>query len=169
VCKIFPTIPGSLIRATTSDWPTPTLFMLAGSVLASDVYDDQSAWVCSHEAGKYIQSDLTLVEVVHDEGRAQMLRTLPAWTELSDRDKGEALMHAWKVGQEGREYARENYSATFRDHPVLRQLTSDDACDYVDSLGIDLTDSAAVLIGADESSLPWTEYQRLHDLALDAD
>jgi hypothetical protein len=165
----FPTTPGSLIRATAADWTAPVLLMLAGSVLASEEYDDQSAWICSHEGSKYSQSDLTLVEVVHDEGRAQMLRTLPGWGDLTDIDRGAALLYASAVSNEGHEYACENYPARFRDHPILTQLRPHEACNYVDSLGIDLNDSAAVLIGADESSLSWDEYRRLYDLAMDAD
>jgi hypothetical protein len=176
VCKIFPTIPGSLIRATAADWTTPALFMLADGVLASEEYDVTSAWICSHKAGKYSQSDLTLVEVVHDEGRAQMLRTLPGWGDLTDIDRGAALLYASAVSNEGHEYACENYPARFRDHPILTQLRPHETCAYVDSLGIDLNDSAAVLIGsatvligADESSLSWDEYRRLYDLAMDTD
>jgi hypothetical protein len=164
----FPTTPGSLIRATATDCSTPTLFMLVDDVLASEEYDVTSAWTCSHEGSKYNQRDLRIVEVVHDEGRAQMLAVLPPWTDLTDRDKGLALIYATNVADRGHAHAVESCPARFLDHPILVELRSDEACAYVDSLGIDLTSNVAVLIGADESSLPWAEYQRLYGLA-DAD
>lgn len=92
---------------------------------------------------------------------------LPSWGDLSDVDKGCALLHAWKVDQEGRDYAVENYPAKFHDHPDLTALQPIEACAYVDALNIDLSDNDAVLIG--DRELSWDEYQRLYDLALDAD
>jgi len=56
---------------------------------------------------------------------------LPAWDELTDVDKGNALMFVWKCHWEkSYSYAREHYPATFRDHPVLRDLPSNVRCQY---------------------------------------
>lgn len=49
---------------------------------------------------------------------------LPAWADLSDHDKGQALDFAWMCHWErDYHYARENYPPTFR-HPVLAELAA---------------------------------------------
>ena len=87
---------------------------------------------------------------------------LPAWDELTDLDKGAALMHVWKRYWENDGiYARENYPAEYFDHPVLTGLDYKVASRH-----------AAVVAGAWRKAvdrLGSDETQRLYDLALAAD
>jgi hypothetical protein len=82
---------------------------------------------------------------------------LPAWDELTDLDKGAALLHLWKREREGAEYAVENYPAGYFDHPALTALDRAAASAHAASL----EDDAEALNPAE-----WT---RLYDLALAAD
>lgn len=51
---------------------------------------------------------------------------LPAWSELSDHDKGQALAFAWKIHWErSYAYARDNYPPRFT-HPTLAALAAHD-------------------------------------------
>jgi len=86
--------------------------------------------------------------------------TLPTWAELTDLDKGAALLHLHKRDWEGEEYAEENYPAEYFDHPALVALSPRDACRHAVSVEDD-ADRAGALRG--------DEYERLYDLALDAD
>ena len=68
----FPTTPGSLIRATACDDPRPSLYMLAAHDPADDV------WVRPDLIeDPYQQTEITIIEVVHDEGRAQFIPAKP--------------------------------------------------------------------------------------------
>jgi len=86
--------------------------------------------------------------------------TLPTWAEMTDLDKGAALLHLHKRDWEGDEYAEENYPAEYFDHPDLAALSPRDACRHAVSVEDD-ADRAGALKG--------DEYMRLYDLALDAD
>lgn len=128
----FPTTPGSLIRATAGADPDQILFMRASTE------PDPAPWWVSSDGGWYSQANLHLIDVLHDEGYAQLLESLPAWGELSDVDKGCALQYAAKRDNEGRDYATEEYPARFLDHPVLTALKPGDACAFVDRFGFEL-------------------------------
>lgn len=85
---------------------------------------------------------------------------LPAWSEMSDLDKGAALLHLHKVDWEGIEYAMSDYPAEYFDHPALTALSPREACRHAQSVEAD-AERAGALRGA--------EYDRLYDLALAAD
>jgi len=85
---------------------------------------------------------------------------LPTWAEMSDLDKGAALMHLHKREWEGDEYAEENYPAEYFDHPALTALSERAACRHAVSV-----EEAADNAGATGGD----EYERLYSLALDAD
>jgi hypothetical protein len=78
---------------------------------------------------------------------------LPSWDEMSDLDKGAALMHAHKRDWEGVSYAVENYPAAYLDHPALIALDEKAASGH----------AAEVTDGWDD----WDpdEVARLYDLA----
>jgi hypothetical protein len=84
---------------------------------------------------------------------------LPTWAEMSDVDKGAALLHLHKRDWEGAEYAVENYPARYFDHPALVALSRSDACRHAVSVEDD-AEAAGALRG--------DEYERLYDLALEA-
>jgi hypothetical protein len=86
--------------------------------------------------------------------------TLPTWNEMTDLDKGAALLHLHKRDWEGADYAEENYPARYFDHPALVALSERDACRHAVSVEMDASDAGA---------LRGEEYERLYDLALDAD
>jgi hypothetical protein len=79
---------------------------------------------------------------------------MPGWGEMTDLDKGAALLHLWKRDREGTEYATENYRAEYFDHPALDR-------EGASSHAASLEDAADALTPA--------EWSRLYDLALDAD
>lgn len=56
--------------------------------------------------------------------------TLPTWDEMSDLDKGAALMHAHKRSREGAPYAVEHYPAAYFDHPALLALGEEAASQH---------------------------------------
>lgn len=86
---------------------------------------------------------------------------LPGWDDLSDLDKGAALLHVWKRKWEGGPYAQENYPARYFDHPDLLALDRFYACRHaVQAAGYH--DEAWDRLGEQE-------HQRLYNLALDAD
>ena len=85
---------------------------------------------------------------------------LPTWAQMTDLDKGAALLHLHKREWEGVEYAIENYPARYFDHPALVALTPLQACRHAASVEDDADGAGA--LGGDE-------YGRLYDLALDAD
>jgi hypothetical protein len=82
---------------------------------------------------------------------------LPAWAEMSDLDKGAALLHLHKREYEGAEYAVENYPARYFSHPALTALSPEDACRHAASME------------EDAGALPFDVHERLYDAALDAD
>jgi hypothetical protein len=82
---------------------------------------------------------------------------LPAWADLSELDKGAALLFLSKRENEGTEYAIENYPARYFDHPALTALDDRDASEHA----ISVQDDADALLAGD--------CERLYDLALDAD
>lgn len=53
---------------------------------------------------------------------------LPSWPEMSDLDKGAALLHLHKCDSEGAGYAIENYPARYFDDPRLTALSPREAC-----------------------------------------
>lgn len=56
---------------------------------------------------------------------------LPKWDDLSDVDKGAILAFIWKIHWErSYAYARDNYPATFFDHPMLINLDVSTRCRY---------------------------------------
>ena len=89
-----------------------------------------------------------------------MSAPLPGWDEMTDLDKGAALMHLHKREWEGESYAEENYPARYFDHPALVALTPAQACRHAVSVEADADHAGA-------TGPP--EYDRLYDLALDAD
>lgn len=96
----------------------------------------------------------------HDRALADLhggVPALPRWNDLTDLDKGAALLHLHKREWEGGDYAEEHYPAVFYDHPTLTAMDSGAACDYATSL-----DEHA-------DALDTNEYARLYDLALDAE
>lgn len=86
----------------------------------------------------------------------QTAAPLPAWREMSDLDKGAALLHLHKQGWEGAEYAIEKHPARYFDHPALTALSETDACRH------------AMSVEADVEALDPGESVRLYDLVLDA-
>lgn len=84
---------------------------------------------------------------------------LPAWDELSDLDKGAALLHLRAREDEGGSYAVEHYPAQYFDHPALKALDGKAASRHAQRIlnGRDPFD----VVGADE-------YFRLYDAALAA-
>jgi hypothetical protein len=87
--------------------------------------------------------------------------TLPTWEQMTDLDKGAALLHLYKCESEGTEYATSDYPAEYFDHPALLALDGEDASKHAQGLFEDDEDAWHKLGGE--------EYERLYDLALDAD
>ena len=85
---------------------------------------------------------------------------LPTWAEMSDLDKGAALLHLHKRDWEGGDYAEENYPAEYFEHPALVALKPREACRHAVSVETDAEKAGA---------LKMPEYERLYDLALAAD
>jgi hypothetical protein len=84
---------------------------------------------------------------------------LPAWDELSDLDKGAALLHVWKCHWEhSASYAVEHYPAEYFEHPLLTGLDSRTASRHA-SVVAGRWDDACERLGDDEVT-------RLYDLAL---
>jgi hypothetical protein len=82
---------------------------------------------------------------------------LPTWGEMSDLDKGAALMHLHKRDVEGVSYATQHYPCRYLDSDVLVALSPRDASLHAADVG------AAAFDGwGDEGS-------RLYDLALAED
>lgn len=81
---------------------------------------------------------------------------LPTWDEMTDLDKGAALLHCRKRRVEGAAYAVAEYPARYFDHPALLALHEEDASEH-----------AATVARGKHRSLPFAEYARLYDGALD--
>lgn len=88
--------------------------------------------------------------------------TLPTWEQMSDLDKGAALVYLAKADSEGFAYAREHYAARYLDNPALKALSRSAACDHADALFDDG-------IGGAYDALGQGEADRLYDLALAAE
>lgn len=84
--------------------------------------------------------------------------TLPAWDEMSDVDKGCALLHLWKRDWEGVSYAIREYPCQYLDDPRLVALSSHESCRHAVKIG-GSGEAVAERLGDDE-------HQRLYDLAL---
>lgn len=81
---------------------------------------------------------------------------LPAWTEMSDLDKGAALLHDHKRDEEGANYAAEHYPCRYIEDPRLTALGRTEASNHAaEVVGFDVLDRIGV-----------EEYERLYDLAL---
>lgn len=86
---------------------------------------------------------------------------LPTWEQMTDLDKGAALLHLAKCANEGTEYATSDYPAAYFDHPALLALDPKAASEHAQGLFED-DDDAWNTVGGEE-------HARLYDLALDAD
>lgn len=86
---------------------------------------------------------------------------VPTWEQMSDLDKGAALLHMHKVEREGREYAEAEYPCRYLDNPQLVALDGLAASWHAQRVTVTNT-AIFERIGDDE-------YFRLYDLALDAD
>lgn len=82
------------------------------------------------------------------------MTNLPTWDELSDLDKGAALLHLHKRDYEGVSYAVENYPAHYLDDPRLVALDGKAASAH------------AAQFGNVANDLDGDEYERLYDAAL---
>lgn len=95
-----------------------------------------------------------------DREHAEMMAALPGWDDMSDLDKGAALLHMHKRINEGDDYAIENYPAKFIEDPRLTGLSAEDACAHV----------ARLFPYEDDYEALWEEHgnevTRLYDLAL---
>lgn len=87
-----------------------------------------------------------------------MNATLPTWAEMSDLDKGAALLHLHKREWEGEDYAESDYPARYFDDPALTALSPLQACRHAVSVEADADRAGA---------LKPPEYDRLYNLALD--
>ncbi|MEV1315467.1 hypothetical protein AB0J14_05200 [Micromonospora arborensis] len=96
----------------------------------------------------------------HTEPKAWLAASgLPSWDDMTDLDRGAALMFVWKVSWEASYfYARENYPATYIDHPTLAALDVSEACRHARQVAGTWAE-AGERLGDDEK-------QRLYDLAL---
>lgn len=82
---------------------------------------------------------------------------LPTWDDLTDVDKGAALLHMWKRSWEGASYAVDEYPCRYFDHPALTALDTREASRH-----------AAKMCGSHEqmvTKLGDEEHDRLYDLA----
>jgi len=82
--------------------------------------------------------------------------SLPGWDDMSDIDKGAALMHLHKRENEGNDYAVENYPCRYLDDPRLKELDGETASEHA----AQFEDKAEALSGE--------EHERLYELAQDA-
>jgi hypothetical protein len=126
---------------------------------AGDSDAEHGSAVCTVEPGD-TWDDLAARVTAHQAEHGCAFAGLPGWDDLSDRDKGAALLFLAKVENEGREYAQSDYPCSYFDHPALTGLAPERACGHAASLGD--TTSMRDQLGADE-------HDRLYDLALDAD
>lgn len=84
---------------------------------------------------------------------------LLTWDQMSDLDKGAALLHIHKVAREGAVYAIENYPCKYLDAPELTALDRREASRHARQVA-GTEKQARDLLGGDE-------FMRLYDLALD--
>lgn len=86
---------------------------------------------------------------------------LPQWDDMTDLDKGAALMHAWKVDCEGVDYATSDYPCEYFDDARLCALHEADASRHA-RLVAGSWDEVGDRIG-------WDEVERLYETAVRAD
>ena len=86
--------------------------------------------------------------------------SLPAWAELSDLDKGAALLFLYERDWKGEDHAIANNPARYFDDPRLTALSPRDACRHAISVEDDADRAKA---------LGPPEFDRLYNNALDAD
>jgi hypothetical protein len=110
-----------------------------------DEWDVMAAQVASHQDGH---------------GCGSKPPVLPGWDEMTDLDKGAALMHLHKREWEGEEYAESDYPCRYFDHPALVALSPLGASRHAAGL----YDEADALTARDPQ-----EHGRLYDAALAAD
>jgi hypothetical protein len=79
---------------------------------------------------------------------------LPTWGEMTDVDRGAALLHLHKRASEGVSYAISDYPVEYFDHPALLALHRRAACRH------------AVGLSRDADQLSGNEHERLYNLAL---
>lgn len=85
---------------------------------------------------------------------------LPSWEQMTDLDKGAAVLHVRTRVSEGASYAEEHYPCRYFDDPTLTALDVEEACEH--AVKVTGGDNAVWhLLGADE-------YHRLYDMALEA-
>lgn len=113
---------------------------------------------------------LRLIVNVTDLGviERSVLGALPSWPDLSDLDKGAVLLHLRKCENEGGDYATDQYSARFFDHPALLDLDRVTASRYAQSFAEEEGWEISPDLLDPESDDGFAEYSRLYDLALDA-
>jgi hypothetical protein len=90
---------------------------------------------------------------------------LPGWAQMTDLDKGAALLHLHKRQWEGADYAESDYPARYLENPALVALAPAEACRHAVSVKPDAYEALFAAKGA----LGPAEYDRLYDLALAAD
>lgn len=105
--------------------------------------------------------DVSLQITVGESIIYQDIVDLPVWDQMSDRDKGAALLHAAKRENEGASYAVEHYACRYFDDPRLTRLTPETASRHA-ARTVGDTYEIVELIGQ-------AEYERLYDAALDAE
>jgi len=62
--------------------------------------------------------------------------TLPLWAEMTDTDRGAALVHLWKRLYEGHHQAVELYPCQYIDHPALAALDPAAACRHATDVAV---------------------------------
>jgi hypothetical protein len=133
---------------------------VSAAMLAEDIR--QRSLTVTDDGGSTVDPDDFAAQIIGgfiDDARAAAKPAvpLPTWDQMSDLDKGAALLHLAKVENEGREYAIENYAAKYFEHPALTALNDRDASEH-----------AATVEDASVRE-PFEEWERLYGLALDAD
>ena len=83
--------------------------------------------------------------------------SLPAWAELSDLDKGAALLFLYERDWKGEDHAIANNPARYFDDPRLTALSPRDACRH------------AICVEDDAGEVRLDVIARLYNNALDAD
>lgn len=86
---------------------------------------------------------------------------LPTWEQMSELDRGAALLHVWKRHWEGASYAISDYPCRYLDNPILVGLDERTASKH-----------AAAVCGRHEAVLARLgveEHDRLYNLALAAE
>ncbi len=92
------------------------------------------------------------------------ITALPTWEQMSDLDKGAALLHVWKRDKDGASYAVREYPVRYLSDPALVDLSASDrpaACRHAARVA-GTWDGAHDRLGSDEVF-------RLYELALAED